>query len=108
MGNKSKVVITTIRYYKLVLSSGFSISLIDCFYLLLIARNIIYFDAFYRDSFTFGFDNNNSCILVYKNYVLYFTTNTCNEIDKNVIGYIKTIANINYWFIERCFGQIMP
>ena len=86
MGNKIIVVVTKIGDYKLSLPSSFSISLKYCFYSPYMARNIISFYALWCDGFTFGFDNNNISILVYKDNTLYFKKNPCNGIYEYVIG----------------------
>lgn len=38
------------------------------------------------DGFAFGFDNNNTYMLVYKDNALYFKTSSCNGIYESVIG----------------------
>ena len=61
------VAVSKIGDLELVVSSGLSIKLLDCCYSPEMARVIISFHAVYKDGFEFQFDNNNGCILVYKN-----------------------------------------
>ncbi|KAJ9551376.1 hypothetical protein OSB04_015421 [Centaurea solstitialis] len=85
MGNRMTAAITKIGDLELVLSSGLSIKLLDCCYSPEMARNIISFHALYKDGFKFKFDNDNGCILVYKNDCFYFKATPCNGVYESVI-----------------------
>ncbi|KAJ9549604.1 hypothetical protein OSB04_022147 [Centaurea solstitialis] len=85
MGNRMTAAVTKIGDLELVLSSGLSIKLLDCCYSPEMARNIISFHALYKDGFKFKFDNDNGCILVYKNDCFYFKATPCNGVYESVI-----------------------
>ncbi|KAJ9546436.1 hypothetical protein OSB04_018979 [Centaurea solstitialis] len=85
MGNRMTAVVTKIGDLELVLSSGLSIKLLDCCYSQDMAQNIISFNALYKDGFKSKFDNDNGCILVYKNGCFYFKATPCNDVYESVI-----------------------
>ncbi|KAI3505809.1 hypothetical protein L1887_28094 [Cichorium endivia] len=84
MGNRHTAAVKRIGDYELMLSTGFSINLLDCCYSPEMARNIISFSALYRDGFDFGFDNGN--ILVFKNDCLYFKACPTNGIYETIVS----------------------
>ena len=49
------------------------------------ARNIISFYALFMDGFTFGFDNNNGDLLVYKDGCYYFKASPHNGVYESVV-----------------------
>ncbi|TLX70056.1 DDE-type integrase/transposase/recombinase [Labilibacter sediminis] len=84
MGNRRTAPVTKIGDYEFKLSDR-SIILSNVCYSPSMARNIISFHALWLDGFTFGFDNNNGDLLVYKDDCYYFKASPHNGVYESIV-----------------------
>ncbi|KAI3790953.1 hypothetical protein L2E82_04412 [Cichorium intybus] len=84
MGNRRSSPVTKIGVYSLVLSSDFSLDLINCCYSPEMARNKISFHALFKQGFQFSFDNNIGSISIFKNGTFIFTALPCDGVYETV------------------------
>ena len=83
MGNKNVASVDMIGDYKLCFDSGLCIVLKNVCYSADMARNIMSFNALFKDGFDFKFDNGS--ILVYKNEMFYFKASPCRGISETTV-----------------------
>ncbi|XP_052622703.1 uncharacterized protein LOC128127991 [Lactuca sativa] len=84
MGNRKVSPITKIGVYSLLLSSGLEIDLNNCCYSSDMERNIISFHGFYKQGYSFSFDNKIGAINAFYNGVFYFKALPCNGVYETV------------------------
>ena len=98
MGNRKVSLVTKIRVYTLLLSSGFTLDLNKCCYSPEMARNVISFHALYKQGFTFSFDNETGGINAFFNNVFYFKALPCDGLYEAVSVVDNLGNNVLNWF----------
>ena len=69
IGNEARVAAVTIGTYSLRLSLGVNLILKDCYYVLVVSRNLIFISVLARDIYNFHF-NKDMCSIYFKNKVV--------------------------------------
>nr|GEX66378.1 hypothetical protein [Tanacetum cinerariifolium] len=89
MGNRKITHVTRIGKFELMLKSGVRINLNNCCYSSEMTRNVILFNALFKDGYQFSFDNENRDISVYSNGCHIFKASPC----KGIYETIECISN---------------
>lgn len=85
MGNKQKPPPTKFGTYEVMFDYSVRVDLNNFCYSSEFTRNIILFDALFRQGYLYSFDNANGSILVYKNDPFIFKSFPCNGMYENTI-----------------------